>query len=325
MSLGKGMGVRAGLQLRRLLKKGELLLVPCAHDALSARLIHQAGFPAVFNSGYCISAVHGFPDTGLLSFAEMLAAHNTICESLPYGYPVFADGDTGYGNAMNVKRTIRAYEKAGVAAIMLEDQVDPKQCGHSLGKQVVSRNESVAKIRAARDARFEWRAERGVCSSLSENDFEDYDDILILARTDARATMGIEEAIERCKLFLEAGADITFLEAPQSVEEMKLYCDQVPGWKMANMLARGKTPALSPNELEEMGYSFAAYPFDIMCTIIESVQTKLEDLKQRDKPPESPSSETVEKLWEISGFNAYQEEQKQYGCAQYKQEKVEAG
>eukprot|EP00511_Aplanochytrium_stocchinoi_P001635 CAMPEP_0204826766 /NCGR_PEP_ID=MMETSP1346-20131115/4391_1 /ASSEMBLY_ACC=CAM_ASM_000771 /TAXON_ID=215587 /ORGANISM="Aplanochytrium stocchinoi, Strain GSBS06" /LENGTH=226 /DNA_ID=CAMNT_0051954929 /DNA_START=392 /DNA_END=1072 /DNA_ORIENTATION=- len=226
---------------------------------------------------------------------------------------------------MNVKRTIRAYEKAGVAAIMLEDQVDPKQCGHSLGKQVVSRNESVAKIRAARDARFEWRAERGVCSSLSENDFEDYDDILILARTDARATMGIEEAIERCKLFLEAGADITFLEAPQSVEEMKLYCDQVPGWKMANMLARGKTPALSPNELEEMGYSFAAYPFDIMCTIIESVQTKLEDLKQRDKPPESPSSETVEKLWEISGFNAYQEEQKQYGCAQYKQEKVEAG
>mmetsp|Transcript_13667 Transcript_13667/g.17822 ORF Transcript_13667/g.17822 Transcript_13667/m.17822 type:complete len:160 (-) Transcript_13667:1420-1899(-) len=156
------MGPRAGLRLRQILREGKIMLVPCAHDALTARLIQQAGFPAVFNSGFTISAAHGFPDTGLLSFAEVLSAHNSICEALPYGFPVFADGDTGYGNAMNVKRTVRAFEKAGVAAIMLEDQVAPKQCGHTLGKQVISRNESVAKIKAAHDARKEWRREKGL-------------------------------------------------------------------------------------------------------------------------------------------------------------------
>lgn len=160
-------------------------------DLRSARLIQRSGsFPAVFNSGFGIAAAHGVPDTGLLSFTEVLQAHTYIRQALPYEYPVFADGDNGYGNAMNVKRTVKAFESLGIAAIMLEDQVHPKQCGHTAGKQVVSREEAVSKIQAAVDMREELREEKG--RSMSG----EHDDILILARTDARAIHGVDEALE---------------------------------------------------------------------------------------------------------------------------------
>ena len=199
--------------------------------SVSARIIHRSGhFPAVFNSGFGIAASHGLPDTGLMSFAEVLRAHVSIRQGLPADFPVFADGDDGYGNAMNVKRTVRAFEEAGIAAIMLEDQVNPKQCGHTTGKQVIGRDEAVSKIQAAVDARAELRAFRGV--------EEDFDDILILARTDARATHGLEEAIQRLQEFKRIGADIVFLEAPQSVDEMRSFCQQVEGPKMVNCLSK---------------------------------------------------------------------------------------
>lgn len=184
----------------------------------------------MFNSGFGIAASHGLPDTGLISFAEVLRAHVSIRQALPHDFPVFADGDDGYGNAMNVKRTVRAFEEAGIAAVMLEDQVNPKQCGHTTGKQVVTREEAVSKIQAAVDARLELREQRGASA--------DFDDILILARTDARATHGLDEAIERLQAFKEVGADIVFLEAPQSEEEMRRFCSQVDGPKMVNCLSK---------------------------------------------------------------------------------------
>lgn len=172
--------------------------------------------------------------------------------------PCIGDGDTGYGNALNVKRTVVAYARAGMAGIMLEDQVMPKRCGHTAGKAVVSRDEAFTRIQAAVDA----RRESGV-------------DIVIMARTDARATHSLEEAIARCQEFARLGADITFLEAPRSVEEMTQYCRQVPGPKMANMVENGLTPVLLPEQLEAIGYSIAAYPLTLLSAGIKAMESAL--------------------------------------------------
>ena len=209
--------------------------------------------------------------------------------------PVIADGDNGYGNAMNVKRTIKGYARAGVACIMLEDQSMPKRCGHTDGKQVIPFEESVAQIRAAVDAREEAGA-----------------DILIMARTDARGCHpdGMDEAVRRCQAFMAAGADLTFLEAPHTKEEMQRYCDEVPGPKMANMLASGKTPRVTHEELREMGFHIAAYPFDLIVGAITGMKTAL--LQVKGKNPPVPPKEGTELLWELSGFNAYRVEEKKY-------------
>src|SRR5262245_47744616 len=170
--------------------------MPCCFDALSARLIHEAGFPLTLMSGFAVSAARlGEPDTGLISFAEMLDQLRNICAAAPR-LPVIGDGDTGYGNAVNVLRTVREYARAGAAGIMIEDQLSPKRCGHTRGKQVVSRSEARMRIRAAVDAGRE-------------------SGILIMARTDARAVNGFEDALARCGDFVEEGADIIFLEAPE--------------------------------------------------------------------------------------------------------------
>lgn len=214
------------------------------------------------------------------------------CSALPVDFVVFGDGDTGFGNQMNVKRTVKQYAKAGVACIMLEDQVSPKQCGHTSGKQVVSRAESISRIKAACMARDELR--------------EDGEgDILIMARTDARGPMGMEEAITRCILFRELGADITFLEAPVSKEELQEYCQRVSGPKMCNILEGGLTPILDMHELETMGFAIAVYPFDILLAIIEAGSSALRRLKQSRDPY---SEDTVKELWELTGFVKYQEE-----------------
>uniref|UniRef100_A0A7S2W8X5 Carboxyvinyl-carboxyphosphonate phosphorylmutase n=1 Tax=Mucochytrium quahogii TaxID=96639 RepID=A0A7S2W8X5_9STRA len=302
------MGRNGSAALRAMLKNKELIVTPCCHDGFSARLIQQAGFKAAFASGYCIAATRGFPDTGLISGGEMIDSMNVICESVSHGFPVIGDGDTGYGNAMNVKRTVRRYSRAGVAAIMLEDQVDPKQCGHTEGKQVISREQSVLKIKAACDARDELRKDRGL------NESSELDDILILARTDARGPLGLDEAIERCQAFRRAGADITFLEAPQSLEELERYCKEVPGPKMANMLVKGKTPILSADQLHDMGFSIVAYPFDLLGSFLQAANTTLSALKDTSKIPEPPSEEAIQRLWDVTGFNQYQVEQREYGC-----------
>jgi len=302
----------ASAELLRLFEAKELLLMPCSHDALSARMIAEAGFPCVFISGFAVAASHGLPDTGLFSFGEVISAYRCIREALPASFPLIADGDTGFGNAMNVKRTVRQMFAAGMSCLMIEDQVSPKQCGHTAGKQVVSREEAVLKIKAATDAVRELRQE----FRLSEDD----PGILILARTDARGPMGLNEAITRCKAFRLAGAHATFLEAPLSEDEMKQYCDAVDGPKMANMLSNGQTPALSANELESLGYSFAAYPLDLLNSITSAMRSTLASMKDRSQKLNTVPKEDSQELWRLVGFQKYIEEEANYECQQFKKQ-----
>lgn len=264
--------------------------MPCCHDALSARLVEQAGFPLTFMSGFATSAArHGLPDTGLLSYGEMLDVARTLPEAVRI--PVLADGDTGYGNAMNVKRTVQGYARAGLACIMIEDQVAPKRCGHTQGKQVVSREEARLRIRAALDARDEGA------------------DILVMARTDARQTHGFDEALERARMFDELGADIVFLEAPESIDEMRIFCREVKAPTMANMLDQGKTPIRAPAELEALGFKIAAYPLTLLTASIVAMQRALAELAAGRHPvPELSFPE----LRRILGFDDYYAAEERY-------------
>ena len=252
------------------------------------------GFSLTFMSGFGVSAVHGYPDTQLLSYEEMATSARTICAALKH-IPCFGDADTGYGNALNVKRTVRGYISAGMAGIMLEDQVSPKRCGHTKGKSVVSREEAFERIRAAVDAREE-----------SEND------IVIMARTDARQTDGLEEAIFRCQEFIKLGADVTFLEAPESKDEMIRYCQQVSGLKMANMLDNGLTPILSREELQQMGFQIAAYPFNPLGASIHAMQRSLEDLKRNSSSSSSIQKATFAEIKTAVGFDEYYQQETRY-------------
>ncbi|MBF0530934.1 MAG: isocitrate lyase/PEP mutase family protein, partial [Deltaproteobacteria bacterium] len=227
-------------QLGQLLKTEKPLVAPGAHDALTARIIEKTGFPAVYMTGYGQSASHlGQPDIGLMSMTEMVTRARNTCEAVRI--PVIADADTGFGNAINVIRTVREYEAAGVAAIQLEDQVSPKRCGHMLGRAVISKAEMVGKIKAAADAR--------------QNE-----GFLIIARTDARTILGIEEALERGRAYEEAGADIIFIESPENIEEMKKINQVIKKPTLANMVEGGRTPMLPNNELADIGYDLVIYP-----------------------------------------------------------------
>ena len=276
-------------KLRELLNQPNILIVPACFDALSARLIEQAGFSTTFMSGFGVSATKGVPDTGLISYGEIVGQGRDICSAV--SIPVMGDGDTGYGNVLNVKRTVQGYAQAGFAAVMIEDQVWPKRCGHTKGKQVVDRNEALARIQAAVDAR------------------EEGNDILIIARTDARATHNLNEAIERATSFVELGANINFIEAPQSIEEMRTYCEYVPGIKMANMLEGGKTPFLPPAQLQEIGYGMVAYPLTLLNRSIHAMQQALINIGTEQHPEALLSFEEVK---EIVGFNSYYAEEKRY-------------
>jgi carboxyvinyl-carboxyphosphonate phosphorylmutase len=256
-------------QLRRLLKdavtKQKILALPGCHDVLTARIAEKVGFPAVYMTGYGTSAsMLGQPDVGLLTLSEMAmrAGHMASAVSVP----VLADGDTGYGNAVNVIRTVQEYEKAGVAGIQLEDQVLPKKCGHMLGREIVPTDEMVGKIRAAVDAR-------------SDPDF------VIMARTDARTKYGIEEALRRAEAYEEAGADILFVESPESEEEMRRITGSFKVPVLANMIEHGRTPSKSVGELQALGYHLALYCVsstfiaakavqDLMQTLMETGTTK---------------------------------------------------
>lgn len=277
-------------RLHRLLDAPGLLTMPCCFDALSARLIEQAGFPLTFISGFALSAArYGLPDTGLVGYAEMLAGARDIVPAV--SIPVLADGDTGYGNPINVRRTVRGYADAGLACIMLEDQEWPKRCGHTAGKQVVGRDEALARIEAAVDERNAGA------------------DILIMARTDARQTHGLEEALWRARAFAELGADITFLEAPTNLDEMARYCAEVPGYKMANMLEEGSTPLLPPCELEALGFHIAAYPLTLVSSAAFAMRRALEQLKQG--APVDARLDFAE-LRELVGFDAYDQSLSSY-------------
>lgn len=222
-------------------------------------------------TGFGVAASHGYPDTQLLSFGEMTRSARTVCSALQR-IPCIADGDTGYGNALNVKRTVAEYAQAGMAGIMIEDQVSPKRCGHTKGKEVVSREDAFNRIRAAVDAR-------------REGNF----DIVIMARTDARATHSLDEAIERCQEFVRLGADITFLEAPRSVDEMREYCRRVPGVKTANMVEMGLSPILPAAQLQEIGYKIAIYPVTLLNASIKVMEQALAALRDQQAAAASSS------------------------------------
>ncbi|HEY6723841.1 MAG TPA: isocitrate lyase/PEP mutase family protein, partial [Polyangiaceae bacterium] len=227
--------------------------------------------------------------TGLISYAEMLDQGRDICAAVRI--PVIGDADTGYGNAVNVKRTLQGYARAGFACAMIEDQQWPKRCGHTDGKQVVSRDEAFARVRAAVDAQREGA------------------DVLILARTDARQTHGFDEALARVRGFEEIGADIVFLEAPESVDEMRAFCQAARAPTLANMIENGKTPLLAPAALEELGFKIAAYPLTLLSSAVAAMQATLRDLS-RGIPPRQlvPFTE----LQELVGFANYDRERARY-------------
>lgn len=217
----------------------------------SARLVAMAGFPAVYMTGYGVSAsVIGRPDIGLLTMTEMVAQGRNIAAAVDI--PVIADADNGYGGVLNVVRTVREYEQAGIAAIQLEDQVFPKRCGHMEGKQLITKAEMVAKIKAAVYARANA-------------------DFVIVARTDARAVTGLADAIERVEAYGEAGADVIFLEAPQSEDEIKAIAAKVSRPLLANMVENGKTPFLTADELANIGYKIAIYPVSALYTATKAM------------------------------------------------------
>ena len=250
-------------KLRELLIEKEFIPVPSCFDTLSAKLIEQANFDVTFMSGFAASASRiGSPDLGLMTFSEVFDQANNICNAIDI--PMIVDGDTGYGNAMNVRRTLKECAKAGCAGILIEDQLAPKRCGHTPGKDVVGRDEAFDRIRAANDMRNEGY------------------DILIMARTDANHTHGLNEAIERAQKFFDLGADILFVEAPKNKNEMITICNEVPGHKIANIVEGGITPNLSMKELSDIGYKMAVYPLTVMSSAMNAMIKSL-DLLMKDE------------------------------------------
>lgn len=225
---------------RQLIESPEILLLPGVHDVLSARIGAQAGFKAMTGGGFSASAtLLGQPDTSQLSLTEMADHYARICDAIDI--PFFGDGDTGFGNVTNVGRSVRMYERAGLAGMFIEDQVFPKRCGHMAGKDVIPAAEMIAKLKAALDARRD-------------------PDFVIMARTDAAAVHGLDDALERMARYRETGADLLFVEAPRSVEEMRRICAELEGPNLANMIEGGATPLLSLKELTEIGYAVVTYP-----------------------------------------------------------------
>lgn len=283
-------------KLRALLEEDRCHVMPCCFDALSAKLIEQEGFALTFMSGFAASASRiGAPDLGLMSYGEVVDQARNIAEAV--SIPLLGDGDTGYGNAMNVRRTVTGMARAGCAAVMIEDQLAPKRCGHTPGKAVVSREEAFDRIRAAVDAREALRAEGG--------------DILVLARTDARHEHGLSEAISRAEEFARLGADILFVEAPRTEAEMREVCASLPGPRMANIVEGGDTPDLSNAELHEIGYAIAAYPLSLMAAAMQAMVGTLRAMRQDARPGLMDFAELRRRI----GFDDYYETSEAYASS----------
>ena len=284
--------MRATTKLRQMLSEPGIIVAPGAYEGISARLIEAHGFRAVYLTGAGTAAtVLGQPDLGLTTLTEMAthAAHVAGCISLP----IIADADTGFGNALNVVRTVREYERAGVAALHLEDQVFPKKCGHIAGKQVIPAKEFAEKIRAAAEDRTD-------------------PDFLIIARTDARAVHGLDDAIERGNLYHEAGADVIFVEAPQSEEEIERVAREVKAPLLSNMVAGGKTPPVKYSKLEQLGYKIVIYPGLCMFAALRAVDAALADLRATESDwPEGPTLGPMD-LFQKVGIDWWLEIERKY-------------
>jgi 2-methylisocitrate lyase-like PEP mutase family enzyme len=247
--------------LRRQLVKGAGLPIPGAANALTARVIQGAGYSALLVTGAGIANAYlGVPDIGLVSVTELAAHVGAIRDAV--SIPIIVDGDTGFGNAVNVGRTVRLLERAGANSILLEDQIFPKRCGHFDGKQVISRQEMIQKVKAAVDARVD-------------------PNLMILARTDARAVEGLSCAIERINAYREAGADILFVEAPSSAQELAAITAQAPGIHICNMVVGGKTPLLTQQELAKLGYAGVVYANAALQASMLAMKTVLQHIKSR--------------------------------------------
>lgn len=246
-------------KLNLLMKKKGIITVPGCYDALTAKLIEKSGFEALYMTGAGVSiSTLGIADVGLTTLSEMLTRVSQISHSV--NIPLIADGDTGYGNPLNVYRTVREYERAGASAIQLEDQVIPKKCGHELGRKIVPIKEMKQKIRAAQDARKSSQ-------------------FLIIARTDSRTEYGLEEALSRAKAYEEVGADVLFVESLQTVKEMKELHKRIKAPTLANMVEGGRTPLLSVQELEDIGYKIAIFPNTLIRVMTKAAMGCLEELK----------------------------------------------
>jgi 2-methylisocitrate lyase-like PEP mutase family enzyme len=257
--------------LKKYILDPEILIMPGAHDALSARIIEKVGFKALFVGGYsATAALMGKPD---ISFLTLLTDTVDI--------PVFVDGDTGHGGVLNVARTVRELEKAGAAGLFIEDQVFPKRCGHMEGKQVVGKEDMLAKIKAALDARID-------------------PDLVIMARTDALAVLGLDEAIERGVLYREAGADLIFIEAPRSIEEMRRINQEIDAPTLANNVEGGKTPLLPAKELERLGYNAVIFPVSATYVMAKAVSGLMEELRRTGS-----TGGFKDQMWQFGEFNRF--------------------
>ncbi len=271
--------MRRTTQFRHLLDRPEILLLPGVHDALSARLAEAAGCEALAAGGYGATAsLLGAPDIAQLGLKEMADYYDRLCEAT--SLPVLADGDTGHGGPAHVVRLVRAFERAGVAALFIEDQVAPKRCGHMEGKRVIPVADMVAKIKAALDARVDA-------------------DLIIMARTDARAIEGLEAAIERGQIYREAGADLIFVEAPLSIEEMTRICSEIPAPCLANHVEGGKSPLLPARRLQEIGYAAVAYPTASCYMAAHALRRLYAEIRQ--------SGDTAAMAGEMLSFAAFNE------------------
>jgi 2-methylisocitrate lyase-like PEP mutase family enzyme len=277
----------SGAQKIRELVAADTVLMPGVYDALTARIAARVGFDVVFISGYSVSAARlGEPDFGFLTQTEMADAARAVCRVSDA--PVIVDADTGYGNPLNVIRTVHDLQDAGAAGVFLEDQVWPKKCGHMAGKRVVETGEHAAKIQAAVEARGER-------------------DLFVVARTDARQPLGLDAAIERCLAYKEAGADALFVEAPQSVEELEQVAAALPGPLVANMIERGVTPHLSRGELRELGYSLIVCPLAGLFAAAKAVQDVLTELRE-----EETTAAVVDRMLSFDDFNELVELERRY-------------
>jgi len=251
--------MRATTSLRALLARDDIIVAPGVYDGLSARLVAAAGFPALYATGGGIARSMGYPDLGLLSMSEIVDRLANIVEHA--GIPVIADADTGYGNALNVRRAVREFERAGVAALHLEDQQFPKRCGHYDDKSVVPTSEMTQKLRAARDAASDA-------------------DLVLIARTDALAIEGLDPTLERAQAYAAAGADVIFVEAPTSEAEIETIARRLPQPKLINMFQGGKTPLVPLDRLRELGYRIVIIPSDLQRAAISAMEQVLAAIRR---------------------------------------------
>jgi 2-methylisocitrate lyase-like PEP mutase family enzyme len=271
-------------RFRELMRRDGMVVAPGAYDCITARLIARAGFDAVYMTGAGTAATLGYPDFGLVTMSEMAANAGRIAAAV--GVPVIADADTGYGNELNVVRTVRAYEAVGVAGLHIEDQGFPKKCGHLDDKEIVPREEWLAKIRAAVAARTSA-------------------DLMIIARTDARAVAGFDEAVARANAAIEAGADMAFVEAPQTLEEVALVPRRVAGPCLLNVVRGGKTPEIDLGDAERMGYKLAIVPGMLIQAVIGIGDKLLAELAATRRHPPPVKEMSVSDIFALSGADEW--------------------